>query len=68
MRDTLPSAQVALVKVTPSLQAADDIGPVSPFLNGAQKVHHIDFSGARDPDNIQIGGIFETHGTCQVRG
>jgi hypothetical protein len=50
------------------LQTTDEVHTVGTLLDPTQHVHDIHFSGAGYPDNVNVGGIIESHGTCQVRG
>ena len=68
MVDPFTTPEVALVVMAGALQAADAVSTVGPFLDGPEHVNDIDFAGAGNPDNINIGGIIELHVTCQVRG
>ena len=50
----LAGSKVALVIVACPFQAADHIDTVGTFLNCSEKVHEIDFSGTRHPDNFYV--------------
>jgi hypothetical protein len=50
-----------------TLKAACYIYTVRTVLNGLEKVYYINSSGARHLDCLNIAGIRESHGTCQVR-
>jgi hypothetical protein len=59
---------VAFVIMTCSFETADNINPVSPFLDSPQKMYDINLSGTGKSNDFNIRRIIYSHGTCQVRG
>ena len=68
MVNPFPAPIIAFIIMTGPFQTADAINPIGTLLDGSQQMDHIYFSGTGDQDDLDIGRILESHGTCQVRG
>ncbi|SHO43736.1 hypothetical protein SAMN02745220_00493 [Desulfopila aestuarii DSM 18488] len=65
--DPFTAAEIPLIIMTVAFKTADAENTVGTFLKTSEQVHHIYFAGTRDAEYFYIGGVGQSHRTCQVR-